>query len=536
MNPTKSLGKSWRGFATPALCVITLVLVSWMPCQASEEGSNNPAHVNASTESGEYRLAPGDKLTVIIFDQPQLSGDFTIDGTGEILLPLAGTAAIAGLTLAEAQQRIQERFADGILVHPAISVRVAEYRPIFVTGHVRKPGNYPFIVGASLKAAIVVAGGLGEPSEQASVGMSDAIMAKERLQQLETNHLALLVHKARLEAQRDEATDFVMPQLVGFDANDVEFRSLYSAENNTFLRLAATYQSQLKVLQQQRPRIEDEIHAVTDQIAKERDRLDIVSQRIDEYQDLVNRGLVRKPELTERQIEKSLVQAEVSRLQGEIAHLQQNAGELEVKQEEVKANYKRQVLTELQETSQHLLDIDATLGTARQLRNLKAQGVGFGDEEPNYTILITRAEQSGTVTVNATADTKLEPGDVIEVKLNRRDPIDSPATEAALNRQKAPAQREPVPVDQQHTLLVPSADSAADNISEPSFLGSGQQRSTSVPAVCAKTHSILQIPIGTYAVQFQMGSASLLWTDGNDSAPKTTSRERYEQQSFASED
>jgi polysaccharide biosynthesis/export protein len=113
------------------------------------------------------------------------------------------------------------------------------------------------------------------------------------------------------------------------------------------------------------------------------------------------------------------VQADVSRLQGEIAHLQQNAGELEVKQEEVKANYKRQVLTELQETSQHLLDIDATLGTARQLRNLKAQRVGFGDQEPNYTILITRAEQSGTVTFNATADTKLEPGDVIEVKLNQ---------------------------------------------------------------------------------------------------------------------
>ena len=164
--------------------------------------------------------------------------------------------------------------------------------------------------------------------------------------------------------------------------------------------------------------------------------MNIVSQRIDEYQDLVNRGLVRKPELIGQQIEKSLVQAEVSRLQGEIAHLQQNAGELEVKQEEVKANYKRQVLTELQETSQHLLDIDATLGTARQLRNLKAQKVGFGDEEPNYTILITRAEQSGTGTFNATEDTKLEPGDVVEVKLNRRDPIDSidsPATEAALS-------------------------------------------------------------------------------------------------------
>ena len=214
----------------------------------------------------------------------------------------------------------------------------------------------------------------------------------------------------------------------------VEFRSVYSAENDTFLRLVAAYQNQLKVLQQQRPRIEDEIHAVTDQIAKESDRLNIISQRIDEYQNLVNRGLVRKPELTQQQIEKALVQAEVSRLQGEIAHLQQNAGDLEIKQEEVKANYKRQVLTELQDTSQRLLDINATLGTARQIRYLRAQKVAFGDDEPDYTIVITRTEPSGTITLNATADTKIEPGDVIEVKFIRREV--APVTEATLNPKK----------------------------------------------------------------------------------------------------
>jgi polysaccharide export outer membrane protein len=412
------------------------VIVPWKPSQATEKESNNPAHVTASTDSGGYRLAPGDKLNVIVFDQPQLSGDFTVNGDGQILLPLAGGVNVGSLSLAEAQQRIEESYADGILVHPVVSIRVTEYRPIFVTGYVRKPGNYPFIFSASVKAAIAVAGGMGEPGEETTGRASEAIMAKERVRQLETNRLALLARKARLEAQRDESTDLVMPQLVGLNANDVEFRSLYSGENDTFLRLVDAYQSQLKVLQQQRPRIEDEIHAVTDQIAKERERLDIVSRRIDEYQDLVNRGLVRKPELTEQQIEKALVQAEVSRLQGEIARLQQNAGELEVKQEEIKANYKRQVLTELQEASQRLLDINATLGTARQIRNLKVQKAAFGDAEANYEIIITRTEPSGTITINATADTKIEPGDVIEVKSIRRDSIDNPVTEARLNPQR----------------------------------------------------------------------------------------------------
>ena len=220
-----------------------------------------------------------------------------------------------------------------------MSIRVTEYRPIFVTGYVRKPGNYPFIFGVSVKAAIVVAGGLGEPGEQASVGMSEAIMAKERVRQLETNRLALLVRKARLEAQRDEAADFVMPQLVGFDANDVEFRSVYSAENDAFQRLVAAYQDQLKVLKQQRPRIEAEIDAINDQIAKERDRLNIVSRSVDQYQDLTQKGLVRKPELTAQQIEKVAGAGRSLAIARRDCSLAAESGDLEVKQEEVKANY-----------------------------------------------------------------------------------------------------------------------------------------------------------------------------------------------------
>ena len=77
-----------------------------------------------------------------MFDEPQLSGDFIVDGGGEVLLPLAGSVRISGLTLAEAQELIQKQFADGVLVRPAVSVRIKEYRPIFVTGVVKRPGSY----------------------------------------------------------------------------------------------------------------------------------------------------------------------------------------------------------------------------------------------------------------------------------------------------------------------------------------------------------------------------------------------------------
>ena len=63
---------------------------------------------------------------------------------------------------------------------------------------------------------------------------------------------------------------------------------------------------------------------------------------------------MRKEVLINQQIEKTLVQSQLSNLEAQVAHLRQTTGDLEVKLGEVKANYVRQVLGELQETTQRL--------------------------------------------------------------------------------------------------------------------------------------------------------------------------------------
>jgi hypothetical protein len=59
-------------------------------------------------ESGDYRLSPGDLLHLVVLDQPQLSGEFIVDGGGSVLLPLAGSVRLSGRTLAEAQKIVQD--------------------------------------------------------------------------------------------------------------------------------------------------------------------------------------------------------------------------------------------------------------------------------------------------------------------------------------------------------------------------------------------------------------------------------------------
>jgi polysaccharide biosynthesis/export protein len=383
--------------------------------------------------SGDYRLAPGDRLNIVVYDQPQLSGEFIIDGGGGILLPIIGSVSLKGLTLADAQQLIQEQFADGVLVQPAVSVRINEYRPIFVTGSVKKPGRYDFILGESVKAAIATAGGEGQPLEQSlSVAVSDYITAEQRVRQLEADRATLLMRKARLEAQRDGRENFVMPVLVGFSPRNVDFDRAYSDENDTFSRLAETYRTQIEALQKQRPRIEVETNAVTDQLAKQKERLGIVTSRLAELELIFGKGLLRKEVLINQRIEKALVEAQLSTLEAQVAHLGQTMGELDVRLADLKATYERQTLEELQETSQRLLEIETSIGPARKILDVKAEAASGDSDELEYTIFISRARDGRMVTFETTDETMLSPGDVVEVKLKRRDSGDvfSPSTQA----------------------------------------------------------------------------------------------------------
>ena len=91
------------------------------------------------------QIAEGDLLDIVIFETPELSGRFRVNLKGDILLPLAGTLHVAGMTLGEITDAVSQRYKDAkILVAPEVTVFVAEFtrRTITITGEVRAPGSF----------------------------------------------------------------------------------------------------------------------------------------------------------------------------------------------------------------------------------------------------------------------------------------------------------------------------------------------------------------------------------------------------------
>lgn len=110
--------------------------------------------------SGEYRLGPGDAVRLIVFGEEQLTGEFRVNDSGVIAVPLLGSIRATGLSPAELETSVGSALKRGnLLRNPAVSAEVTAYRPIFVLGEVNRPGQYPYAPGMTVVSAVAVAGG-----------------------------------------------------------------------------------------------------------------------------------------------------------------------------------------------------------------------------------------------------------------------------------------------------------------------------------------------------------------------------------------
>jgi protein involved in polysaccharide export with SLBB domain len=110
------------------------------------------------TDSG-YTLGSGDKVLVIVFGEPGLSGEFFVSSTGKVSFPLIGDVPAATLTVQAFQQELENGLRQGYLKEPRVSVEVLTYRPYYILGEVNKPGEYPYASGLTVMNAVATAGG-----------------------------------------------------------------------------------------------------------------------------------------------------------------------------------------------------------------------------------------------------------------------------------------------------------------------------------------------------------------------------------------
>lgn len=372
-----------------------------------------------------YKLGVSDKLTVRVVqwqsggstfqDWTAVTGDYLVGPNGSVSFPFVGDVPAAGKTTAELSAALGTglRTALGLTDPPNVTVEVATFGPVYVTGDVQAPGAYAFAPGLNVVKAVSLAGGSRRSAPDAAPqGDRDIINLQGAYQVLRDQHVRLLLERARLDAVMAQQDAVVVPAAV---KDDPATPGLMATETAMLKAGDEQLKAQVSGYDAQKQLLSKSIDSLAQKRETTAKQLSLAQDRLAKVQGLADNGLA----ITDRV---AALQSTVADLEGRMLDI--DTADLKAQQDVSFADNQSSKLVSDQfiQASKDRQDIDGQIAqtelkltTQQQLiQDAIANGatpVGPGVATYTFSILRDGAE------VAATKTDSLQPGDVVTVIL-----------------------------------------------------------------------------------------------------------------------
>lgn len=120
----------------------------------------------------EYYIQPGDVLELSVASRPELTQRLPVENDGEISIAYVGELVVKNLPISKVRELVKSRLTNAVLrprgsdradmqtiLREEVILRIATYRPIYISGNVERPGEIPYRPGMSVRQAVSAAGG-----------------------------------------------------------------------------------------------------------------------------------------------------------------------------------------------------------------------------------------------------------------------------------------------------------------------------------------------------------------------------------------
>jgi polysaccharide biosynthesis/export protein len=128
--------------------------------QYAEANASYASPAPMRNSDGPYMLGPGDRLRIKVYSDPDMTGEYEINSSGAVAIPLVGDVKASGMTTHQLEQAIARRMKGKVATEPHVSVEMAAYAPYYVFGEVKNAGEFQYHLGLTVADAIAAAGGL----------------------------------------------------------------------------------------------------------------------------------------------------------------------------------------------------------------------------------------------------------------------------------------------------------------------------------------------------------------------------------------
>jgi polysaccharide biosynthesis/export protein len=372
----------------------------------------------------EYVVAAGDTLEVSVSGFPDLRQRLSIDVDGDIVLTLAGSVHVAGLPLSEVTEKIKNAYAnlpirirapDGRInvmqAYPEeVTVRMSEYRPIYIAGDVSNPGALTYTPHMTVERAIALAGGLERIRAKSKdlvleridlEGERELLLAEEKISTENVNYLKLLLNDS-LDPKQTSAVELSGDANLSAVEKAVRLRMLeghkhYQNEVRSVEGLIDRAKSQTKSIEQQYLRLKELCDSQTALVAK------------------ISNSALPPLQVLQQQRDLGMTLERLGQLETQLAEAKKAEETLIRQLSRTKEERKNTLLTELQDSLSKLRSVASRQSTIEDKLNYLGGASGTNTRASDTDVETVIQRDISNQRVDAAYKTELSPGDILHV-------------------------------------------------------------------------------------------------------------------------
>ncbi|WP_245429988.1 polysaccharide biosynthesis/export family protein [Mesorhizobium sp. WSM3859] len=385
--------------------------------------------------AAEYLLGPQDKVRLkvyewrasrdVIFEWTALNDTFTVGADGTLFLPFVGQIRAEGTAPADLARAIGDRLMQrmGLGREPDVAAEIAQYRPFYIVGNVKQPGEFPYRPELTVLQALGIAGGLPIREDDWSRLEREVISGQGDVGLLALNNVSLLARKARLQSELAGKDNITFPSELTDRASNETIALAMDQERKIFAIRKDSLATQLRSLHELKDFLQQELVSLEQQLTFHDKQIQLIQKELAGVSNLVQKGLAVAPR--ELSLEGTVAQMQSERLAAETSMLRvrQEMSKTDIEILNLNNQHSSEVAESLRETQQQLNEVTSKSNTAVQLLHetqvtapaLLALRQNAAKAKPIFTIV--RPKDGSTEELPAQETTLVEPGDTVKVEI-----------------------------------------------------------------------------------------------------------------------
>jgi polysaccharide export outer membrane protein len=381
--------------------------------------------------SAEYRLGPGDVLELYVPSAPDLRQKAVVDVDGEIAFPLVGSIKVAGRLLSEVRSELQAalpkksvrqrgpdgRDSDFFIEADEVTLNIADYRPVYLSGDIARPGELAYRPSMTVRQAIAVAGGLDPLRQKVGNVTIDLPALRGEYESLSAQLVREQTRVARLEAEFAGNAIIDTSRIAGGDAAGDAAAELVRRELELLRTRDADNQNEKNYLNSAVRQTQGRLSTLSEQQKKEEQGVQLDSADLARVQGLYEKGQGTITRVMDSR--RALLLSSTRQLQtfAQAGQIELQRDELGRRLQKVDDLRRSEVLDELQTASVKVASLRAQLQGVSEKLLFAGPLISALSSTAKIKVAVFRRGEKGEERIEASEATALLPGDVVQVAI-----------------------------------------------------------------------------------------------------------------------